>query len=89
VPVVGLPNPAADQPFLAGMVQQLGAGLALDGDAPPEAIRSAVQAVVADPAYTEAARRLSDAIRAAPGAHGAATELEHLARTASPGTHTA
>lgn len=81
VPVVGLPNPAADQPFLAGMVQQLGAGLALDGDAPPEAIRSAVRTVLAGPSYAKSACRLSDAIRAAPGAHGAAVELEHLART--------
>jgi UDP:flavonoid glycosyltransferase YjiC (YdhE family) len=81
VPVVGLPNPAVDQPFLAGMVQQLGAGLALDGEAPPEAISAAVQTVLAEPSYAEAARRLSETIRAAPGPGGAAAELEHLALT--------
>jgi UDP:flavonoid glycosyltransferase YjiC (YdhE family) len=89
VPVVGLPNPVVDQPFLAGMIQQLGAGLALDGEAPPEAIRAAVRTVLAEPSYAEAARRLSDSIRAAPGAHGAAAELEHLALTGSTMAHTA
>jgi len=83
VPIVGLPNPVADQPFLAGRVQQLGAGLALDGEARPEAIAAAVQEVLGHPSYKEAACRLADAIRAAPGPAGAAVELEHLAPTGS------
>jgi len=80
VPLVALPNPAADQPFLAARLQQLGAGIALDGEAGPDAIRTAVRTVMAQPSYASAARGLGDAIHAAPGAGGAATELEALAR---------
>jgi MGT family glycosyltransferase len=76
VPLVGLPNKVADQPFLAQRVQQLGAGLALDGEAEAAEIRSAVRQVLASPTYTDAARGLADAIRASPGAAGAAGELE-------------
>ena len=76
VPLVGLPNRAADQPFLARRVDQLGAGLALDGEAEPEEIRSAVREVLARPCYAAAARRLAVAIAASPGAAGAARELE-------------
>lgn len=81
VPLVALPNPAADQPFLAATLQRLGAGLALDGESGPEAIRTAVQEVTRRPSYAGAARVLGDTIRAAPGAAGAAVELERLALT--------
>ncbi|MDQ3515155.1 MAG: hypothetical protein M3403_00055 [Gemmatimonadota bacterium] len=87
VPVVGLPNPAADQPFLAARVEQLGAGLALDGESGPEAIRIAARKVLSQPAYKEAARGLADVIRAAPGATGAAGELEQLALAGSMRQH--
>jgi UDP:flavonoid glycosyltransferase YjiC (YdhE family) len=76
VPVVGLPNLAADQPFLAKRIEQLGAGLCLDGDAEPSAIRAAVREVMAKPAHADAARVLAASIRACPGAAGAASELE-------------
>jgi len=83
VPVVGLPNPAADQPFLAARLEQLGAGLALDGESPPEAIRKATLAILSRPAFRDAAHRLAAVIRATPGARGAADELEHLALAGS------
>ena len=83
VPIVGLPNPAADQPFLALRIQELGAGLALDGESDAESIRSAVSQVLSQASYRDAARRLGDAIRATPGAAGAAFELEQLALTGS------
>jgi MGT family glycosyltransferase len=76
VPLVGMPNQAADQPFLSSLVQRLGAGLALDGEADEGAIRSAVREVLANPSYAAAARRLGAAIHASPGAIGAAVELE-------------
>lgn len=79
VPIVGLPNRAADQPFLAGRLQELGVGLALDGDSEPAAIRSAALEVLREPSYRAAAAGLADAIRRAPGAAGAAAELEQLA----------
>jgi MGT family glycosyltransferase len=81
VPVVALPNPAADQPFLAARLQKLGAGIALDGEARPDAIRAAVNEVMRQPSYAAAAGGLADAIRSSPGAAGAADELERLAAT--------
>jgi MGT family glycosyltransferase len=84
VPVVALPNPAADQPFLAARVQQLGAGLALDGESGPTAIRIAVREVMTQPSYAAAAAKLAIAIQAAPGVGGAVVELERLAIVASP-----
>jgi MGT family glycosyltransferase len=80
VPLVALPNPMADQPFLAAKLQELGAGLALDGESGPAAIRTAVQEVIGQPSYAKAAANLAAAIRAAPGVAGAADELEQLAR---------
>jgi MGT family glycosyltransferase len=59
VPIVALPNPAADQPFLAATIQRLGAGLALDGGAGPDAIRTAVMEVLGEPSYADAARTLA------------------------------
>jgi MGT family glycosyltransferase len=78
VPVVGLPNLAADQPFLARRLAELGAGIALDGDAAPDRIRAAVRAAITEPAYRATARRLAAAIAASPGAAGAASEIERL-----------
>jgi MGT family glycosyltransferase len=83
VPIVALPNSSADQPFLAATLQRLGAGLALDGESEPGAIRAAVRAVMTQPSYAVAAKMLADAIRAMPGVNGAATELERLALAAS------
>jgi MGT family glycosyltransferase len=79
VPLVALPNPAADQPFLAATLQRLGAGRALDGASGPEAIRAAVREVIGQPLYADAAGKLAAAIRAAPGVAAAAAELERLA----------
>jgi len=78
VPIVALPNPAADQPFLAARVQRLGAGRALDGESEPSAIRTAAREVLTDPGYAAAAARLAVVIHRAPGVGGAADELERL-----------
>jgi MGT family glycosyltransferase len=83
VPIVALPNAAADQPFLAAKVQELGAGLALDGAAEPAAIRKAVLEVMEQPLYAAAASKLGVAIHAASGVSDAAVELEGLALTGS------
>ncbi len=79
VPLVALPNRVADQPFLAATVQRLGAGLTLDGESGPAAIRMAVLEVARQPSYAAAAGDLAVAIHAAPGVAGAAVELERLA----------
>ena len=83
VPIVGLPNPAADQPFLAARIQEIGAGIALDGESGPETIRTAAREVLSQPSYKEAARGLAAMIRAMPGATGAAAVLEQLALAGS------
>lgn len=80
VPIAGLPYPAADQPFLAARIQALGAGVAMDGESSPLVIRRAVRDLLDRPSFGEAAARLGRAIRAAPGAAGAADLLEKLAR---------
>ena len=43
VPMVVIPGPAGDQPYVAAAVQEWGAGVALPGDATVEAIRAAAQ----------------------------------------------
>jgi UDP:flavonoid glycosyltransferase YjiC (YdhE family) len=83
VPIAGLPNPAADQPYLAARIQALGAGVAMDGEASPAIIQRAVRDLLDRPSYRQAAARLGQAIRAAPGAAGAADVLEDLARRKS------
>ncbi len=84
VPVVGLPNPAADQPYLGQRVQQLGAGVALEGEASPSEIRAAVRKVLETPSYRSAAQSLGASIAAAPGALGAAVALEQMVATLPP-----
>ncbi|MDQ6876203.1 MAG: glycosyltransferase [Candidatus Dormibacteraeota bacterium] len=79
VPLVALPNPAADQPFLAATIQRLGAGLALDGAAGPDSIRAAVKEILGQPSYANAASALALKIESMPGAAGAADKLERLA----------
>lgn len=86
VPMVCLPNPAADQPALAAQVQALGAGITVDGEnATPADIAGAVHRVLAHPSYAAAAQKLAKAIAAAPGAAMAVRQLEELAqRTLQP-----
>jgi UDP:flavonoid glycosyltransferase YjiC (YdhE family) len=80
VPIAGLPYPAADQPFLAARIQALGAGIAMDGESSPAVIKSAVRDLLDRPSFREAAARLAQAIRLAPGAAGAADVLGDLGR---------
>jgi MGT family glycosyltransferase len=81
VPLIAIPNPAADQPFLAAAIQRLGAGLALEGAAEPATIRAAVSEILGQPSYAKVARELSVKIKRMPGAAGAADRLERLATT--------
>ena len=80
VPIAGLPYPAADQPFLAARIQALGAGVAMDGESSPAVIKGAARDLLDRPSFREAAARLAQAIRVAPGAAGAADVLEQLGR---------
>jgi UDP:flavonoid glycosyltransferase YjiC (YdhE family) len=82
VPLVVLPNPAADQPALAQQIERLGAGIALDGEtATPEHIADAVRTLLDDGSYAANARKLAHTIAALPGPNGAAALLERLANS--------
>jgi UDP:flavonoid glycosyltransferase YjiC (YdhE family) len=79
LPLVCLPNRAADQPALAARVEKLGAGRALDGEAATlDDIAEAVNEVLTQISYVAAARRLAAEIAGMPGASIAATHLEAL-----------
>ena len=79
VPIFAMPNPAADQPYLATRIVELGAGERLERDAGVEEIRHWVGHLLSQPRYAIEAGRLRDAIAAAPGVAGAAGWLEgHL-----------
>jgi UDP:flavonoid glycosyltransferase YjiC (YdhE family) len=81
VPLICLPNPAADQPALADRVQALGAGIALDGEnATAVEIAAAVHQVLARASYASAAQRLARMIAAAPSHSMIARRLEEFAQ---------
>jgi UDP:flavonoid glycosyltransferase YjiC (YdhE family) len=82
VPLVALPNPAADQPALAEQIERLGVGIALDGEiATPEDIADAVHTLLDDDSYAANARKLAHTIGALPGPSGAAALLERVANS--------
>ena len=84
VPMLFLPNLAADQPILARQVQALGAGLSLDGDhATPDDIRSSADRLLADPSFAANARRLADAISHSPSIPAVVSQLERLTMSAA------
>lgn len=69
-----------DQPIVADQVVRAGAGVRVRfGRVVPAEMRKAVSAVLHEPAYRQAARRIRAAFRAAGGAEAAATHLELLA----------
>jgi UDP:flavonoid glycosyltransferase YjiC (YdhE family) len=81
VPLLCLPNPAADQPILAAQVQDLGCGLMLDGEtAAPSDIRTAIARLISEPFYAERARLIADVIGNSPGVSAAISRLEHLSQ---------
>lgn len=79
VPLVLLPNLAADQPLLAARLAALGAGETLEGDtATPEDISQAVRTVIEGHTYQEAAATLAAAIASANAATAMVRKLEAL-----------
>jgi UDP:flavonoid glycosyltransferase YjiC (YdhE family) len=79
VPLIVLPNTAADQPFLAERVEELGAGLALPGDASADAIRVAARRVLGASSFRDQAAALAGDIARSAGASGAADVLDDVA----------
>ena len=69
-----------DQPFNAAQVAESGAGIRVNfGRVSPDQLRTAVTAVLDDPAYRGAASRVRDSFAQAGGRHRAADLLERLA----------
>ncbi|WP_415949616.1 glycosyltransferase [Streptomyces sp. KLOTTS4A1] len=69
-----------DQPVVAAQVTSVGAGVRLRfGRSDAERVGSALDTVLGDPDFTEAARRISHSFRAAGGTAAAATCLERIA----------
>ena len=78
VPMVVIPGLAGDQPFVAAAVQELGAGLALPGDADVDAIRAAAQQILSTPSFRQNACERAKALAGIDGAANAADEVETL-----------
>jgi UDP:flavonoid glycosyltransferase YjiC (YdhE family) len=95
LPVVAIPNLAADQPALAARAAHLGAGIQLhEDDAAPSDIGRAVRTVLEEPSYARSARALADRIktyrepwRSIEAELGAGTPRTRITATASNQTH--
>jgi UDP:flavonoid glycosyltransferase YjiC (YdhE family) len=73
-----------DQPFNADRVEQLEAGIRLPADAPPQRIRTALDALLTGGRYRAAAERLANRIAAENPDRTAAEALERIARRLPP-----
>jgi UDP:flavonoid glycosyltransferase YjiC (YdhE family) len=67
-----------DQPLNAQRIDELGAGITIAPTARADEIATAIDRVLSDASYRDAARALGDASRDAGGADAAAAELEGL-----------
>jgi UDP:flavonoid glycosyltransferase YjiC (YdhE family) len=79
VPLVCLPL-TADQPDNAARIAASGAGIWLSASASPEQIRAALDRVLREPSFREAARRLGERMARDKPEERAADELEKLAQ---------
>lgn len=75
VPLVCMPTLGADQGIIAGRVEALGAGKVIPGQVGANELRSAVEQVMATPAYRVAAQRLGRLIGREDGAANGASLL--------------
>jgi UDP:flavonoid glycosyltransferase YjiC (YdhE family) len=70
------------------LCEKLGVGVMVKAEPPePETIRTAVRAVLAQPAYRMRAQELQRDLKALPALSGAVTRLENLAHTHEPQRH--
>jgi UDP:flavonoid glycosyltransferase YjiC (YdhE family) len=81
VPTVVMPaNPFIDQKRVGVALEQAGAGILLRKRARPQRIRAAVEKVLGDPSYRQAAARLGEDIRRRDGAQVAADAIGEYVR---------
>ena len=82
VPQVIMPaNPMIDQKGVGAALERVGAGILLPKHARPKRIRAAIEAVLDDVAYREAADRLGAGIRQQDGADVGADAIEEFVRS--------
>ena len=82
VPLIVMPaNPMIDQKGVGAALERVGAGILLPKHARPQRIRSAVQTVLHDATYREAAGRLGEQIRQRDGADVAADAIGEFVRS--------
>jgi MGT family glycosyltransferase len=85
LPMVVMPLEGGDQFPTAERCAELGIGILVEGQPPePEAIRSAVKAVLTQPTYRSRVQQLQREIKALPSLAEAVERLEILARTREP-----
>jgi UDP:flavonoid glycosyltransferase YjiC (YdhE family) len=85
LPMVVMPLEGGDQFPTAQRCAELGIGILVEGQPPePEAIRSAVKAVLTQPTYRSWVQQLQREIKALPSLAEAVERLEILARTREP-----
>jgi UDP:flavonoid glycosyltransferase YjiC (YdhE family) len=85
LPLLMLPmHPKLDQPMVARIVAERGAGLALPRTTSPEALRHAVHRLLGEAEFKAAAAALGAQIRARDGAAAASEHLRRLATAAIP-----
>jgi UDP:flavonoid glycosyltransferase YjiC (YdhE family) len=78
LPMLVMPGMAADQAPNAALVEEIGAGRALNQDSSVEAIRAMAAHMLDTPTYAKRSRELSKLIAGPDGAVAAATEIEAL-----------
>lgn len=84
LPVVVIPQEAGDQEPTAAEVAKLGLGLSVAGPTPhPDELRSAIERVLGERVYREAAQRFKAEMAALPPLDAAVTRLVELAGAAS------
>jgi UDP:flavonoid glycosyltransferase YjiC (YdhE family) len=84
VPMVVIPGPAGDQPYVAAAIAEWECGRALPGDAGADAIHIAAQEILSKPSFRDNARRKAAALANVDGASNAADEVEALLQPSSP-----
>jgi UDP:flavonoid glycosyltransferase YjiC (YdhE family) len=85
IPLVVLPLPTGDSAAVAARVERFGVGVVVrEGDWTPAAVREGLHAVLHEPRYRDAARRVADSITTLPPLSEAAPLIERLARTRQP-----
>lgn len=84
VPMVMVPQ-AADQFWIAARTAELGAGVVLEPEMRPGAIRASVEQLLTSAGYAAAAARIGASLRAAGGPAKAAAEIQRFLRRTAGG----